>query len=181
MVTTDKAAPANLAPDEKIAQVMLYTDNALYWGDVVVKSIIRVSTWLRTNTIPDRIAIHNAKTILTSSGANPKPTSYNELLVAVTQIRAFHLMPPAKDPIDFDATEPNRKMEPVNALVGSFLVKGNLRISTSSSLNKFLEITRENFTALYDAEVTNLLIPSFGPLSIPYILVRQETTVFTTR
>lgn len=84
MVTTDKAAPANLAPDEKVARVMLYTDNALYWGDVVVKSIIRVSTWLRTNAIPDRITIQNAKTIMTSSGSSPKPTSYNEALVAVT-------------------------------------------------------------------------------------------------
>lgn len=90
-------------------------------------------------------------------------------------------MPPAKDPLDYDATEPNRKMEPVNALVSTFLVKGSLRLSTSSSLHKFLEITRENFTALYDAEVTNLLIPSFGPLTVPYILVRQESTVFATR
>lgn len=181
MVTTDKAASIDLGPDEKVAQVMVYTDDVLFWGDVVVKAIIRVSTWLRTNAVPDRIRLLNAKAILTTAGSNPRPTSYNEVLIPVAQIRAFHLMPPAIDPLDYDVTEPNRKMEPINALVGTFQVKGDLRLSTSSTLQKFLEITRENFTALYDAEITNLLIPTFGPLKVPYILVRQDTTVFATR
>jgi hypothetical protein len=171
-----------LSPDEKSAQVMIYTPANVYWGSVVVKQMIRVSTWLRTNTVPDRIHLLHAKALVTSGGAASRaPLSFAELHVPLGQILAFHLIPPAQDPLDFDATEPNRKMEPVNALVGSFYIKGSIRISSSGTLKKFLEVNRESFTALYDAEISNLATPAMGALAVPFVLVRQDTTVFTTR
>ena len=177
----DKPAAYTLAEDEKVVQVMIYTLNSLFWGEVVVKSVIRVSTWLRTNTFPDWIPLSNAGSIVTTSGTAPHTFTYTELFVPVPQIIAFHLLPPASDPIDFDPTEPNRRMEPVNAILGSFQVKGNLRIAASSSLKRYLEVTRENYTSLYDAEITNLVLPAFGPVKVPYILIRQGAAVFTAR
>jgi hypothetical protein len=170
-----------LAPDEKTAQVMIYTPSSMYWGDIIVKNMVRVSTWLRTNTVPDRICLLNAKMLVTTTGTSPRPASFPELHISVTQILAFHLLPPAKDPPDFDPTEPNRKMEPANALVGSFLIKGFLRISNNVDLKRFLEVTREAYTAVYDAEITNLIISGMGPIAVPFVLVRQETAVFTNR
>ena len=177
----DKPPAYTLAADEKSAQVMIYTLNTLFWGDVVVKTVIRVSTWLRTNTVPDWISLYNAGSIITTSGTAPRTTSFAEVAVPIQQIIAFHLLPPATDPLDYDASEPNRRMEPVNALIGTFQVKGLLRINSSSNLRRYLEVTRENYTPIYDAEITNLILPAFGPLKVPYILIRQVSAVFTTR
>lgn len=180
MTNQTSQPPYTLGPDDKVAPVMIYTATSLYWGDAIVKSVIRVSTWLRTNAVPDRICLYNAKGIITTIH-NAHPTSYTELHIAVSQIYAFHLMPPAKDPVDFDPTEPNRKMEPINALFGTFSVKGNLRLSAVTNLQKYLEVARETFTSIYDVEITNLALPSMGVISIPFMLVRQEPSVFTHR
>ncbi len=177
----DKPAEYTLADDEKSAQVMIYTANALFWGEVVVKAIIRVSTWLRTNSVPDWISLYNAGSIVTTSGTAPRTMHFDEVDVALQQIIGYHLLPPAADPLDYDPTEPNRRMEPINALIGTFQVKGHLRINASASLKRYLEVTRENFTTLYDAEITNLILPAFGPVKVPYILIRQMAATFTTR
>lgn len=180
MSDSEKKSLYVLGPDDKVAQVMVYTPSCLFWGEIIVRQLVRVSTWLKTNTAPDRICIYNAHGLLTNSAA-PKPNSYQELHVATSQIMAYHLIPPAKDPIDYDPTEPNRHMEPINALVGSYLIKGHIRISDRTNLAKFLEVARENFTSLYDCEIVNLAIPTMGIMAVPYILVRQDQTVFTIR
>jgi len=177
----DKPAAYTVAEDEKTVQVMIYTLTSLFWGEVVVKSIIRVSTWLRTNTVPDWIPLYNAGSIVTTSGTAPRTNNFTELFVPVPQIIAFHMLPPAADPLDYDPTEPNRRLEPVNALIGTFQVKGGLRITTSSSLKRYVEVTRESYTSLYDAEITNLVLPAFGPIKVPYILIRQGAAIFTAR
>ncbi len=169
-----------VSADEKVAQVMAYTASSMYWGEVVVKERVRVSTWLKTNTAPDRVCLYNARGILNSAGT-PKPNSYPELHIAASQILCFHLIPPAKDPVDYDVTEPNRHMEPINALAGAILIKGHIRLSDRANLAKFLEVTRENFTPMYDCEIYNLAIPSMGAIAVSYLLVRQEAAVFTTR
>lgn len=179
MTQNASTPPYTLAPDEKAAQVMAYTYNNLYWGDVVVKERIRISTWLRTNSAPERITIYNAKAMNVLSGAQVRPIAFSELNLAVPQILAFHLMPPAKDPLDYDPTEPNRKMDPVSVIVSSFRIDGNLRLSSQSSLSKYLEVNREDFTGVYDAKISNTVIPSLGIISVPFLLVRQETAVFT--
>lgn len=181
MLSSQQAPTYQLAPDEKVTQVMIYTASSLLWGDLIVKNMIRVSTWLRTNTVPDRICLLNAKVLVTTSNASARPTTFPELHVAVHQIQGWHMIPPAKDPPDYDPTEPNRKMEPVNALVGPFLIKGSIRISVNVNLRKYLEITREAYTAIYDAEISNQTIPSMGAIAVPFVLVRQETAVFTIR
>ena len=158
---------------------MAYTSNSLYWCEVVVKEVIRVSTWLRTNSAPDRVCIYNAKAMTTGSAAPSRPMQFRELHVATNQILIFHLVPPAKDPLDYDPSEPNRIMQPVSILIGNFRVDGCLLLSSRSNVAKFLEVTREQFSSVYDARISNPSNPSFGSIAVPYVIVRQETGVFT--
>jgi hypothetical protein len=181
MALAAKLPSYRLGPDEKMSQVMVYTANSLLLGDLVVKSIIRISTLLRTSAVPDWLTLYNASLLITNQGANAKPFNRTEMHVSVPQISAFHLIPPAQDPVDFDPTELNRRMEPVNAFFGSFVVKGNLRVAANATLKKFIELNREAFSGLYDAEVSSLTLLNFGLVKIPYILVRQATTIFTAR
>jgi hypothetical protein len=175
---TVQTPPYTLGSDDKVAHVMAYTSGALYWGEVVVKELVRVSTWLRTKNAPDRLRIFNAKAVSTYAGGQAKPMHFSELYVATTQINIFHIIPPAKDPLDYDPTEPNRMMVPVSMLVSNIRIDGHLRLATSGSLSKFLEIVRENFTSIYDAQISSPNLPTLGTVCVPYVIVRQEVTVF---
>ncbi len=179
MAAPDNSVPYQLESDEKVARVMVYTPTTFYWGELVIKNVIRVSTWLRTNAVPNRISLYNASGLVIMPGC--KPFSHSELHIPLSQIQAFHLIPPAQDPPDFDPTEPNRKLQPVSVVLNTFMIKGSIRISTSSSIKKSLEVNREAFTALYDAEVSNAAVQTFRGLSVPYMLVRQDSAVFTSR
>ena len=178
MTQTAQILPYTVRSDEKVAQVMVYTDNALYWGDVVTKSIIRVSTWLRTNTAPDRVTLYNAKAMYTTLTSPSRPMQFSELHIATTQVLAFHLVPPAKDPLDFDLTEPNRRMVPISMLVGNFRIEGSMRLAGSTTLFKFLEVTKEAFSAIYDVQISNPMMPAFGVVNVPFMILRQEKTIF---
>jgi hypothetical protein len=171
--------PYTLGADEKAAHVMAYTANALYWGEVVVKDVIRVSTWLRTNSAPIRICLYQARALVTSPIHEAKPVHFRELYLPTSEILVFHLVPPVKDPPDFDPSEPNRRVQPVSLLVGSFRVDGSLRVSDRSSLSKYLEVNRESFTSLYDAQITSLSNPAFNVISVPYLIFRQDASIFT--
>jgi len=164
--------------DEKNANIMVYTQSAIHWGTIVVKNAIRVSTWLRTNLAPDILTIYNAHTLNTSVPASVKSISSREIYIFTNQILAFHLLPPQEDPLDFDPTEPNRYMDPVTVLIGSFKIQGYLRLSLLFNTEKYLDVTREIFTSIYDAEINNIAIPSSNPMKVPYLIVRQNSVIF---
>jgi hypothetical protein len=178
MTETHVTAPYTLTPDDKVVPVMLYTRTHLYMGEVVVKNAVRISTWLRTNTAPDRVTLYNSRIITTTSSTPPKPLQFSEVNVSATEILAWHMVPPNKDPLDYDPTEPNRKMEPVTLLVGTFRVDGCLRLASSSSMVKFLEVTRENFTGVYDATITNTVMTGLKPMVVPFMIIKQDATIF---
>lgn len=179
MSETVQTPPYTLGSDEKVASVMVYTANYMYWGEVVVKQMIRVSTWLRTNSAPDWFSLYNARAMPSMLTTPVKPVFFTELYVSVSQVMAYHLVPPAKDPPDYDPTEPNRKMQPATLLVGAFRVDGALRLSTMATVAKYLEIAREPFTGVYEAKITNMNMPNLGVISVPFLMARQETAIFT--
>ena len=179
MTTTAQTPLYTLTPEDKVLPVMAYTNSAMYWGEVVVREAVRVSTWLRTQNAPDRVRLYNARVMGSTGTPQAKPQHFSEVFIATTQINVFHMIPPHKDPVDYDPTEPNRKMEPVTLLISNFRIDGHLRLATMGSVSKFLEVVRENFTSIYDAKISHPNNPSFGVILVPYVIVRQELTVFT--
>lgn len=180
MNATTTQSNLTVSPGEKIVPVMVYTDTSVVWGELVVRDIVRVSTWLRTNTAPDAFAIYNAR-VMGLSAAQPKAVTFTEMHVMAPYINAYHILPPVFDPVDYDPTEPNRKMEPVTAVVGAFRMDGHMRMATSADLRHYLEFTRETFTPLYDVEIRNMLQPALAPMKVAFVLLRQSTTMFATR
>jgi hypothetical protein len=65
--------------------------------------------------------------------------------------------------------------------VGSFRFDGCLRMSTQTSLDRFLDVSKEIFTTLYDLEITQPLIPAMKPIHVPYALVRSDFVLFSPR
>jgi len=165
------------APDDKLTPVFVYTPNLFVRGQVITKENMRVSTWLRTSAMPEYVHLFDVQALVLGGG-QPHSVSYDEMLVPTPQIAAFHLQPPAKDPIDYDETEQNRKMEPVAALIGSFSFFGHLRLATQITVGKSLEINRSTFLSYYDVKISNPAIPNMGTMSVFMTLIRPEYVYF---
>ncbi len=169
-----------LGIDDKIVQFMVYLSTGLCWGDVLMKEKVRASTWLRTNAAPDNMTIHHARYLITiSPGCSLKPQVFNTLHIPVDQVLAYHIVPPAADPVDYDPSEPNRKMAPLTVMFSTFILDGFLRVASVSSVGKYLDVNREAFTPIYNAEIRSQFLP-LGTVRVPYLMVRQNTAQFAT-
>lgn len=165
-----------LAPDEKTALVMVYTSNMLARGEVVVKESLRVSIWLRTQGVPNHVHLFAPQVVL-FGGAAPKTLSFSEFFVPTAKVIAFHLAPPAQDPLDYDASELNRRMQPIGVMIGTFLLKGKLRISTQTDVATSLDVAHTSWMSVYEATISNPYLPQFG-VQVPMLLVNPNEVGF---
>ena len=167
-----------LRPDEKTTPVMLYTQDTLVRGDVVTKqNVLRVNIWLRTDGVPKYMHILKPQVIV-FSGTPVKPLAFSEIYFPVSQLIGFHLLPPANEALDYDESEANRMMQDVQVLMGSFVVKGKIRISTHTELGTSLEVARISWMSLYDIEITNPYLPQMPPVRVPMMLVNPTHVAF---
>jgi len=180
-MTTEGPKKSYVADGEKVTAVMIYTQNLFIWGNVATKEAIRVSTWLRSSSAPRYIYLHEARVITFGSGNAPRQQAFEELLIPTLQVMAFHIKPPAQDPLDFDPKETMRKMEPVTAVVGNFTLDGFVRMSTQTTLDRYLDVAKEAFTGIYDVDIHQPSQPNTGVMRVPYVLVRSEGVIFSTR
>ena len=165
-----------LASDDKIAMVMVYTNNMLVRGEVVAKENARMSIWLRTQGVPNYIHLYKPQAI-SLLGAVPKTFSFSEMFIPTAQVVAFHLAPPAQDPLDYDAGEANRMLQPLDVMLGSFLLKGKIRISTQTDVATSLDVMHASWMSIYDVEITNPYMPQFN-VQVPMLLVNPSQVNF---
>ena len=162
-----------LAPGEKASLVMAYTSIMLVRGEVVTAENVRVNTWLRTQGVPEYMHILKPQVLIFGSGS-VKTMSYAELFLPVSTVTAFHPIPPTENPLDYAEDEKNRMMVAVTALVGTFLFKGKLRISSMSGLGASIELAHSAWTSLYDVDVSNPYLPQMQPVHVPMILLGSK-------
>lgn len=178
MTEVRKPRDFKLAADDKKTLVMIYTANSLIRGEAVTKESIRTSIWLRTQGAPEYIHLLKPN-ILLFGGAGPvKQLSFSEYIVPTSEVLAFHLVPPAADPMDYDETEANRIFESVTGIVGTFRFDGTVRISTQSDIVTHLNVSRSPWMSLYNLEISNPYLAGMGILKVPMALVRPTNIHF---
>ncbi len=165
-----------LASGEKIATVMAYTHHMFVRGDIVIQENLRASIWLRTKNVLNHLHLLKPN-VLMFTGAQPKSFSYNEMFLPTKEVIAFHLAPPAEDGIDYDTSELNRVMQFVDLMLGSFMMKGKIRISTHSDLATNLDVSFGTWISVYDADVSNIYLPQFN-MHVPMLLVNPSYVSF---
>jgi hypothetical protein len=166
-----------LAPDEKMTTVMIYSRNKLVHGELVSKENVRVSIWLRTQGVPNYIHVFKPQ-VLFFGGSPPKSLTYNEYFFPTERIIGFHIAPPAADPPDYDPQEANRTMIDVSLILGAFMLKGRLRISTHTDLATSIEMARTAWLSVYDAEISNPFLPQMPAIHVPMLLVSPAQVSF---
>jgi hypothetical protein len=169
-----------IQPDEKVTQVMVYTRESLTWGNIITKQALLASRLLIGSTIPDYVSIIDAQNMPTMGEKLIKPQKYSNFYIPVAQIIAYHLMPPSIEPYDFDVNEPNREMKPVLIHVGAFQFKAHIRISTQTTLQGFLDVSKSQFISVYDLEITRPQNPQLSPIKTNMAVVRREAVYFST-
>jgi hypothetical protein len=167
-----------LRPDEKTAPVMLYTQNNVVRGEAVVKqNIPRISIWLRTDGAPRYIHVLKSQ-VLVFGGSPAKTLTYAEIYVPTSEIIAFHTLPPIEEPLDYDPSEADREMDVIELLVGTFVMKGKIRISTHMEVDTTLEAARISWLSVYDVWITNPYLPQMPALQVPMMLVNPSHAAF---
>jgi hypothetical protein len=177
---TIKQSPpqGKIGADEKITPVMFYTANTLIHGELVTKLSIRVNTLMRTQMVPDYLHLLNARILIFPGAGAVQSLSFQEYFITPSQVIAYHTVPPVQEPLDFDPSEPNRKLASVTILFGSFRLNGSLRISMQTDVQTHLSISREIFLSLYEVKISNPIIPNLGILHIPLVLLRPGQVSF---
>jgi hypothetical protein len=163
--------------DEKKALVMAYTPSMLLRGEAIAKESVRYSIWMRTDGAPEYIHFMKVQ-VLNFMGSPVQSHAYEELYFPTTQMICFHLAPPAADPMDYDPTEANRVMVPVTLTVGSFLMKGKVRISSQINFGVSLSTSRVQWMSIYDVDVSSPVLPQMGHLTVPMLIVRPSQVLF---
>jgi len=167
-----------LKPDEKTTPVMLYTHDTLVRGEAVSKqSVLRVNIWLRMDGAPKYMHILKPQVIV-FGGTPVKPLSFSEIHFPTSDLIGFHTLPPTDEALDYDPSEGNRIMYDVQLLLGTFVVKGKLRISTQSDLANSLAVARISWLSVYDAVIGNPYLPQMPPVHVPMMLVNPEKVAF---
>ena len=160
---------------EKETPVMVYTEGALYHGKVVTRDIVRVHIWLRTDAAPSYIHLLDAQMIRIEGTVTTM--KFPEVYVPVNDVIAFHVAPEIEVAMDYQADEANRRMAPVKAVVDSFFIDSDLRISTQTELGASLEVTRKGWLSLYNANINNPYLPQMK-VKVAFLLVRPEKVAF---
>jgi hypothetical protein len=69
-------------------------------------------------------------------------------------------------------------MEPVAIQLGTFLVKGKIRMSGSTPLGVSLEVAAGGWISIYEAEITNPYLPQMQPMLVPMMLILPNKVTF---
>ena len=167
------------SPDEKLTPIMIYTPQKLIWGNVITKQVIRVSTWLQSDMAPKYMSIADAQALMYGAGSATTTLKFPILHIETNLIRAYHIMPPADESPYFEVNEPNRKMEPVTAIVGVFRLDGTIRMATQSDLQTYLGVSKSDFLPMHDIYMTCPILPAIKGIRAPFGLIRQADAAFT--
>jgi hypothetical protein len=160
---------------------MVYGLHGMARGELINKQLVRVSTWLRSVTGITYISLYRAQAVTVTGGGGPQVASYSELHIPINQVVAYHLLPPTQEPLDYDPTEPHRKMLPLILSFGPFRAVGKLRLGETTSLTTHLKTSREAYMSIYDVEVSNPSIPNMGVIKSPLMLVQPSLVFFAVK
>lgn len=169
-----------LKPGEKMTPMMFYTSTGLVWGDIVHHESILPSRILTGVTIPEYVTVYNAQIIFAQLNFMSKPIRRKELFLPAGQINAYHLTPPQEDQLDYDPTEPNRKMSPIEVHFPPFTTRASIRISEITTVKSNLEVLKADFISFYNAETTHTNNPNMKAIRTNMILVRSKASIFST-
>jgi hypothetical protein len=166
-----------LAPDEKTTTVMLYSRNKLIHGDLITRQSVRVSILPRMQALTNFLHFLKAQIWFFGAG-DPRLLTYTEYFFPVDRMIGLHLAPPACDPLDYEVDLANRAMSDLSMILGMFVVKGKIRVSTQVELAANLELAHKSWLSVYEADISSPFLTQMPVLHVPMLLVSPAQASF---
>ncbi|MBN2046115.1 MAG: hypothetical protein JW757_13920 [Anaerolineales bacterium] len=164
METTAKTEQPFVGIEKVETPMMVYTAQGLIWGNLYHSSMIQPSRILLGVTIPEYLPLEQAQVIFMEPNYVAKPIKHRQILIPTSTILGYHLMPPHKDVLDYDPTEPNRVMAPLTFYTGAIKIQGNIRISEVTDAKTTLEVMKAAYLTMYQVEISHLTNTQMAPI-----------------
>ncbi|MGD2206309.1 MAG: hypothetical protein PVH17_05980 [Anaerolineae bacterium] len=165
-----------LESDEKATQVMIGTPDMLVWGHLVTKEQIQIVAFLNT-LAEDFVPLHDASILFLAPTRRVAPIEKPRIFVKLEEILLFYSM--SEEPPLPEESEV-RQYEPVEALVGSFRIEGDILKSPIATLQNLLLVTKDSYLPLYQATIRHVANSWLGAFSSTMVHVRRARLTMTT-
>ena len=167
--------------DEKLVPTMIYTNQKVIWGLTVIKKIVRVSTWLQTDSASKYMDLVDTQILLFGGGRDVQWLKFPLLHLETKQVIAYHTLPPTDESPYSDPNDPHRKMEPATVLVGVFQFDCMIRMAENYDMETFLRVKTGQFLPIYNATMTCPLLSKLKPVQTPFALIKRDNAIFCER
>lgn len=159
-----------LEPGEKATQVMIGTSDTLVWGDLVTKEQTRIIGFL-TTLAEDFVPLYDAKLLFLLPPQQTAPLERPTVYVKLEEILLFYAM---GDVAEIPEESEVRRFEPIEAIVGSFLIEGVILKSPIATLQNMLLVTKDAYIPIYKATFRHMVKPWLGSFSGAMVQVRRD-------
>lgn len=159
-----------LEADQTANQIVIGTTDALIWGDLVLKSHLNVGAFLNT-LAEDFVPVYDARILFLAPREQVPPAERPLLFVRLDEI--LLLFSPANGEPPPEETE-TRRYEPVEVVIGSFVVEGMILKSPLATLHNLLLVTKSSYMDFYGATIRHVAKPWLGTLSTNRVQIRRD-------
>ena len=166
-----------LTVDEKTTTVMLYSRNKLIHGDLITRQSVKVSIIPRMQALTNYLHLLRAQ-VWFFGGGDPRLLKYSEYFFPAERMIGLHIAPPASDPLDVESDLANRGMSDVSMVMGVFLVKGKIQVSTQVPMAANLELAYKSWLSIYEADISSPFLPQMPVVHVPMLLVKAAEVSF---
>ena len=157
-----------LQAGEKVSQVMIGTPDMLLWGDLVTKEQVRLAAYL-TTLAEDFVRLRDANILFLSPVEQRDPIVRSEVYVKYEEILFFYVM---SERLPLPEETELRRFEPLEMVVGSFHIEGEIVKSPMATLQNMLVVTSEPYLSVYRASVRHVAKPWLGSFTSSLVQVR---------
>ena len=164
-----------LTSDEKATPVMVGTPHALIWGDLVTKVHVNIIAFLNT-LAEDFVPLHDAKILFLAPTQQQPPIERAQIYVKLEEILLFFAM---NDASELPQETEVRRFEPMEAIVGSFLIEGVILKSPIATVQNMLLVSKDNYMPIYKAAVRHVAKPWLGTFTSNLVQFRRDQLILS--
>ncbi len=165
-----RSKPYTLQADQKAIQIIMGTADTLIWGDLILKAHLNVAAFLNT-LAEDFVPVHDARILFLAPKDQVPPVERPLVFVRLDEILLLFSPEEADAPPEESETLHH---EPVEIVIGSFLVEGTLVKPPLAALHNLLLVTKGPYMDFYRATIRHVAKPWLGTFSANRLQIRRD-------
>lgn len=171
------ASSYTLAADERATQVILGTADALIWGDLITKEQVSAGAFLNT-LAEDFVPVHDVRVLFLAPHEQVPPIERPLLFVKLEEILVF-FSPTDAQPLPEESE--TRRYEPVEVMIGPFLVEGLILKSPLATMQNLLFVSKGPYMDFYQGTIRHVAKPWLGSFASNRVQVRLDRLLLAQR